>query len=47
MSLGLFDSVKGELLQYFIRPNDDFVLNSLERLDPDTYLYRLPALTAP
>ena len=41
MSLKLFDSVNGELIHYYIRPNDDFVLNSLEKLDADTYLYRL------
>ena len=41
MSTGLFDSVKGSMIHYFIRPNDDFVLNSLEKLDADEYLYRL------
>jgi len=28
------------LLHYFIRPDDDFVLNSLEIVDANTYLYR-------
>lgn len=41
MSTGLFDSVKGSMIHYFIRPNDAFVLNSLEKLDADEYLYRL------
>ena len=41
MSTGLFDSVKGSMIHYFIRPNDAFVLNSLEKLDVDEYLYRL------
>lgn len=29
------------LLRYFVRPYDDFVLNSLEIVDADVYLYRL------
>lgn len=29
------------LVDYFIRPNDNFVLNSLEIVSPDVYLYRL------
>lgn len=29
------------LLRYFVRPYDDFVLNSLEIVDVDVYLYRL------
>lgn len=29
------------LVHYFVRPNDYFVLNSLELLMPDSYLYRL------
>ena len=41
MSTGLFDSVKGSMIHYFIRPSDAFVLNSLEKLDADEYLYRL------
>lgn len=41
MRTGLFDSVKGSMIHYFIRPNDAFILNSLERLDADEYLYRL------
>lgn len=41
MRTGLFDSVKGSMIHYFIRPNDAFVLNSLEKLDADEYLYRL------
>ncbi len=41
MSTGLFDSVKGSMIHYFVRPNDAFILNSLEKLDSDAYLYRL------
>lgn len=36
----LFDSSSG-LTHYFVRPNDSFVLNTLELLDADAYLYRL------
>ncbi|MBQ4564507.1 MAG: AAA family ATPase, partial [Lachnospiraceae bacterium] len=41
MGTGLFDSTKGNMIHYFIRPNDAFILNSLEKLDADEYLYRL------
>ena len=37
----LFDSTAEGIIRYFVRPNDDFVLNSLEKLDCDEYLYRL------
>lgn len=37
---GLFDSVCG-LVHYFVRPDDEFALNSLELVDADAYLYRL------
>ena len=36
-----FDSTAEGMIRYFIRPNDDYVLNSLEKLDCDEYLYRL------
>lgn len=36
----LFDSSSG-LTHYFVRPDDNFVLNTLEMLDADAYLYRL------
>ena len=29
------------LIHYFVRPNDSFVLNSLEKIGPSEYLYRL------
>ncbi len=41
MQMGLFDSVKGNMIHYFIRPDDDFVLNSLEKLDANSFLYRV------
>lgn len=41
MSTGLFDSGQGSMIHYFIRPDDDFVLNTLEKLDADAYLYRI------
>lgn len=41
MSLGLFDSVKGGMFHYFIRPEDKFVLHSLEKVGPDMFLLRL------
>ena len=36
----LFDSSSG-LTHYFVRPDDNFVLNSFEMLDADAYLYRV------
>lgn len=36
----LFDSTHG-LVHYFVLPNDEFALNSLELLSADVYLYRL------
>lgn len=36
----LFDAACG-LVHYFVRPDDGFVLNTLELLDADAYLYRL------
>lgn len=41
MGIGLFDSVKGNMIHYFVRPNDYFILNTLEKLDANAYLYRL------
>lgn len=40
MRNNLFDSLAG-MIHYFVRPEDRFVLNSLEVLDSDEYLYRL------
>ncbi len=40
MSTKLFDSLAG-MIHYFVRPEDDFVLNSLEKINSDEYLYRL------
>lgn len=41
MGTGLFDSARGNMIHYFVRPNDAFILNSLEKLDADEYLYRV------
>lgn len=38
--INLFDSTYG-LVHYFVRPNDEFALNSLEILSADAYLYRI------
>lgn len=40
MTLDIFDSMKG-MTHYFIRPEDQFVLNSLELVDCDEFLYRV------
>lgn len=40
MKQNFFDSTAG-MVQYFVRPYDDFILNSLEKLDYNEYLYRL------
>ena len=41
MKKRLFDSNLQDIIHYFVRPTDEFVLNSLEKLDCDEYLYRL------
>lgn len=40
MPTRLFDATCG-LVHYFVRPDDEFVLNTLELLDTDAYLYRV------
>lgn len=41
MKKTFFDSTAAGMVRYFVRPNDDFVLNSLEKINSDEYLYRL------
>ena len=36
-----FDSTADGMARYFVCPNDDFILNSLERLNRDEFLYRV------
>ena len=41
MNKKLFESTTEGIIRYFVRPNDDFVLNSLEKIDANEYLYRV------
>lgn len=41
MGIELFNSIKGDMIHYFVRPEDNFILNTLEKLDANAYLYRL------
>ena len=41
MKKTFFDSTASGMVRYFVRPNDDFVLNSLEKVNSDEFLYRI------